>query len=163
MNMSHSIRLQRGVALVVSILFLLVITMISVVAASNSKRALQMSLNSQETLHSFQSAEAGAWAALATAGTSEDLFTGGDQLDVFAGLSDEESPLGNLNTGAASVTTDVVLTSTATACPRKVTGSSVGLFDCDYYRVESQHAVAKKAQTQVNLGVVKTIIGKSVR
>ncbi len=54
---------------------------------------------------------------------------------------------------------DVFLTTAATACPRSETGSSVGLFDCDYYRIASEHEVPKEARTKVELGVVKTIIG----
>ncbi|MFT4519505.1 MAG: type IV pilus assembly protein PilX [Halioglobus sp.] len=154
---------ERGVALVVSLLFLLVITMISVVAASNSRRALEMAMDKQDSTRSFQAAEAGAYAAFATAGTPEDLFTGVSSSDVFAGMDEEDSPLGNLESGTDSVTTDVIQTSAATACPRRAAGSSVSLFDCDYYRIESQHAVARRAQSQVNVGVVKTIIGKSVR
>jgi hypothetical protein len=37
--------------------------------------------------------------------------------------------------------------------------SSVGLFDCDYYRIAAEHEVPKEARTKVELGVVKTIIG----
>ena len=154
---------ERGIALVASILFLLVVTMISVVAASNSRSTLQMSMNAQDTLHSFQSAEAGVYAALATAGTANDLFTGVDRLGVFAAMPEKDHPLADLNHGRTSVTADVILTSQATACPRKVSGSSVGLLDCDYYRVESRHALDGRAQTSVNMGVVRTVIGKNVR
>ncbi len=154
---------QQGMALVVSLLFLLILTVISVVAATNSRSALKMSLNVQDGLESFQAAEAGVYAALATAGTPTDLFLGFSTEDVFGDLSDEESPLGLLGTGADSVTTDVLLTVDATACPRRENGSSVGLFDCDYYRIESEHDVAQRARTRINVGVVKTIIGKNVR
>jgi type IV pilus assembly protein PilX len=154
---------QQGMALVVSLLFLLILTVISVVAATNSRSALKMSLNAQDGLQSFQSAEAGVYAALATAGTATDLFTGFSTEDVFADLSAEESPLGLLESGTDSVTTDVFLTVDATACPRRANGSSVGLFDCDYYRIESEHEVERRARTKVNVGLVKTIIGKNVR
>lgn len=156
-------RSQQGMALVVSLLFLLILTIIGVVAATNSRYALQMSMNAQDALQSFQSAEAGAYAALATDGTPAGLFEGASAQDVFSGMSDDDSPLGLLETGADSVRTDVILTASATACPRRVDGSSVGLFDCDYYRIESQHAVEKRARTRVNVGVVKTIIGKNAR
>jgi hypothetical protein len=77
-------------------------------------------------------------------------------------LSDEENPLASLETGD-EVTTDVFLTASATACPRRVDGSSVGLFDCDYYRIESEHDAPRRARTSINVGVVKTIIGKQAR
>ena len=51
---------QQGVALVVALLFLLVVTVISVIAASNSAIGLKMSANMQDAYSSFQSAEAGA-------------------------------------------------------------------------------------------------------
>lgn len=153
---------QQGMALVVSLLFLLVLTMIGVVAATNSRYALQMSLNTQDGLQSFQAAEAGVYAALATSGTATDLFMGFSTEDIFDGLSDEENPLASLET-ADDVTTDVFLTASATACPRRVDGSSVGLFDCDYYRIESEHDAPQRARTRINVGVVKTIIGKQAR
>ncbi|MFT4614623.1 MAG: type IV pilus assembly protein PilX, partial [Bacteroidia bacterium] len=59
MNHRGSNNQERGIALVSSILFLLVVTMISVVAASNSRSTLQMSMNAQDTLQSFKAAEAG--------------------------------------------------------------------------------------------------------
>ncbi len=154
---------QQGMALVVSLLFLLILTVISVVAATNSRSALKMSMNAQDGLQSFQAAEAGVYAALATSGTANDLFMGTTTEDVFASYSDEENPLALLDTGADSVTTDVFLTVNATACPRRANGSSVGLFDCDYYRIESEHEVERRARTKINVGVVKTIIGNNVR
>tara|TARA_B110000503_G_scaffold83460_1_gene127316 strand:- start:27013 stop:27465 length:453 start_codon:yes stop_codon:yes gene_type:complete len=149
-------------ALVVSLLFLLILTVISMVAATNSRSALKMSLNAQDGLRSFQAAEAGVYAALATTGTATELFNGMSSEDVFGGLSVEESPLGLLETGT-DVTTDVFLTADAMACPRQVNASSVGLFDCDYYRIESEHYVDRRVRTKINVGVVKTIIGKNVR
>ena len=38
-------------------------------------------------------------------------------------------------------------------------GPGVGLFDCDYYSITSEHEVPREARTKVELGVVKTIIG----
>ena len=163
MNGSNRKLQQEGMALVVSLLFLLILTVISVVAATNSRSALKMSLNAQDGLQSFQAAEAGVYAALATAGTAADVFLGISTDDVFGELTEEESPLGSLGSGADAVTTDVILTVEATACPRRADGSSVGLFDCDYYRIESEHDMERRARTKINVGVVKTIIGKNVR
>ncbi|MCB1704839.1 MAG: pilus assembly PilX N-terminal domain-containing protein [Halioglobus sp.] len=154
---------QQGMALVVSLLFLLILTVISVVAATNSRSALKMSMNAQDGLQSFQAAEAGVYAALATSGTANDLFMGASTEDVFAAYGDDDNPLRLLDSGPDSVTTDVFLTVDATACPRRANGSSVGLFDCDYYRIESEHEVERRARTRINVGVVKTIIGKNVR
>jgi type IV pilus assembly protein PilX len=152
---------QRGVALIVSLLFLLVVTVVSIIAASNSAMGLKMSANMADSYSSFQSAEAGVIAVLAL-GTDEanDPFDGVDNLDPFAAFNpDTDHPLRNLNDGADSVQVEVFVTNQATICPRSITGSSVGLFECDYYRVESEHVVPREARTQVQLGVVKTIIG----
>jgi len=75
---------QRGVALVVALLFLLVVTVISVIAASNSTIGLKMSANLQDSYASFQSAEAGIIAVLSLAGTANDPFDGDDTPDPFA-------------------------------------------------------------------------------
>jgi Tfp pilus assembly protein PilX len=159
---------QRGVALVVALLFLLVVTIISVIAASNSALGLKMSANLQDSVASFQSAEAGIMAALALAGTASDPFDGDNSGSIFNnttdpkywGCNDASNPLHNLSgSGACAVETDVFLTTAATACPRNSLGSSVGLFDCDFYRVASEHEVPQEARTKVELGVVKTIIG----
>jgi len=158
-------RAQSGVALVVALLFLLVVTIISVIAASNSSLGLKMSANLADSYSSFQSAEAGIIAALSLAGTAEDPFKGVAEVNLFdpdnpyATFSAVNHPLRDLNDGVASVEVDVFLTNAATACPRSATGSSVSLFDCDYYRIASEHEVPKKARTKVELGVVKTIIG----
>jgi len=150
---------QRGVALVVALLFLLVVTVISVIAASNSALGLKMSANMADSYDSFQSAEAGIVAALALAETANDPFDGDDTPDPFAAFNNANHPLRALNDGSAAVDVDIFITNAATACPRSATGSSVGLFDCDFYRIASEHEVAKKARTRVDLGVVKTIIG----
>ncbi len=65
---------QQGVALVVALLFLLVVTIISVIAASNSAIGLKMSANMADSYASFQSAEAGILAVLSLAGTANDPF-----------------------------------------------------------------------------------------
>jgi hypothetical protein len=152
---------QQGVALAVSLLFLLVLSMISVMAASNSALGLKMSANMADSFSSFQSAEAGVIATLSLADdAANDPFDGDDSLDPFAAFDpDTDHPLAGLNDGASNVDVRVFMTTASTTCPRSEIGSSVGLFDCDYYRIESEHEVQKKARTRVQLGVVKTIIG----
>jgi type IV pilus assembly protein PilX len=167
MKNRHSSPSQQGVALVVALLFLLVVTVISVIAASNSAIGLKMSANMADSYASFQSAEAGIIAALSLAGTANDPFDGDDSQDIFREpegpkywrCNNANNPLRALNDGACAVETDVFLTTAATACPRNSVASSVGLFDCDYYRITSEHEVPREARTRVELGVVKTIIG----
>ena len=54
---------QSGVVLVTGLLFLLVVTIIAVTAANNSTLGLKMSASMQDSYRSFQSAEAGLYAA----------------------------------------------------------------------------------------------------
>ncbi|MEZ5567252.1 MAG: PilX N-terminal domain-containing pilus assembly protein [Halioglobus sp.] len=151
---------QAGVALVVALLFLLVVTILSVTAARNSSFSLQMSSNMQDANNSFQSAEAGIFAALALAGTgATDPFTGTSNDDPFDGIS--PSPLENLN-DPNSVTTEITLTALDRSCPRprrsNRQGSSEGTYACDYYRIDAEHDVDLRARTRVSLGVVKTVL-----
>ena len=123
MKTHDAIRQQQGVALVVALLFLLVVTVISVIAASNSALGLKMSANMQDASESFQSAEAGIIATLSLAGTANDPFDGDGSQDIFRATDgskywvcdDADNPLGNLNdAGACKVETDVFLTTEAT-------------------------------------------------
>jgi type IV pilus assembly protein PilX len=162
--MTHGrvIQQQNGIALVVSLLFLLVVTIISITAATNSSQGLKMASNMQDSYNSFQSAEAGIFAALAMVASANDPFTRQPMVEPFATLSSTENPLRDLRDGAASVTTQVFLAASGRPCPRPPGdsgGSSIGTFDCDYYRIESEHDVAGRARTKVELGVVKTVIG----
>lgn len=156
---------QKGVALVVALLFLLVVTVISVTAANNSSIGLKMAANMSDSYSSFQSAEAGVFGLLGLANTGQDPFDGSDSLTPFAGIPSGSHPLRNLNLhgGAGSVDVDVFITAGATQCPRQVNGYSTELVDCDYYRVSSEHEEPQKARTKVELGVVKTIIGSAAR
>jgi type IV pilus assembly protein PilX len=153
---------QNGVALVVSLLFLLVVTIISITAATNSSQGLKMASNMQDSYNSFQSAEAGIFAALSLVASANDPFARQSVVDPFDGMSSSENPLRDLRDGAGSVTTRVFLEATGGPCPRppgESGGSSIGTFDCDYYRIESEHDVAGRARTKVELGIVKTVIG----
>ena len=161
MNVSQQ---QSGIALVVSLLFLLIVTLISVGAATNSSQSLKMASNMQDRYGSFQSAEAGVFAALAMVASANEPFTRQPVVDPFVSLSPGDNPLRLLRDGADSVTTRIYLTAEGRPCPRppgESGGSSVGIFDCDYYRIESEHDVTGRARTKVELGVVKTVIGEN--
>ena len=154
---------QDGVALVVSLLFLLVVTIISITAATNSSQGLKMASNMQDSYNSFQSAEAGIFAALSMVDSANDPFRRQPVIDPFAALTSTENPLRDLRDGAGSVTTQIYLATSGRHCPRPpggTGGDSVGMFDCDYYRIESEHDVSGRARTKVELGVVKTVIGE---
>ena len=153
---------QSGVVLVTGLLFLLVVTIIAVTAANNSTLGLKMSASMQDSYRSFQSAEAGLYAVLGLAGTAQDPFR---RQDVVAEPFQEVTnhPLRNQvgYPNDLSVDVDVFLISADRACKRPPTsssGSSVSVFDCDYYRIVSEHAEPGRARTKVQLGIVKTVI-----
>ena len=163
MKMTAHNNRQSGVALVVALLFLLVVTIISVTAANNSSLGLKMAANMNDAYSSFQSAEAGIFGALGLARTANDPFTGLDELTPFSALDPNTThPLRNLNQDPSFVDVDIFITAADTQCPRIAAGTSSGIFSCDYYRMTSEHAVPQLARTKVELGVVKTIIGNAV-
>ncbi len=155
---------QRGAVLVVAMLFLLVVTVISVVAAGNSTFSLKMSSNLQDSYDSFQSAEAGVNGIMFLVGTSNDAFdrTQPENLTPFANVPDSSHPLRNLNGGTGVMDVDVFLTAADRPCPRDSRSSTDGITSCDYYRIDSEHDEPQRARTKVNTGVVKTILGGGV-
>jgi type IV pilus assembly protein PilX len=152
---------QRGVALIISLLFLFIVTLISVVAANNSSRSFKMVTNMQDMAISFQSAEAGAYAALGLVDSANDPYQRVDNATPFSGIAADAHPLRNLpNMNAVDV--DVTVVALDRPCPRSqnaASGNSVDVFDCDYYQIDSAHNLQARSRTQVQLGVVKTIIG----
>ncbi len=161
---------ERGVALVTVLLFLVVVSVIAVTAAQNSAMGLKMSGSMQDSYLSFEAAEAGIYAALGLAGGAQDPFRRQDIVaEPFEDVEVDDHPLRNQaadpdNPNNVPVDVDVYLLSTQRACPRPPTargGSSVGVFECDYYRIESEHDVPGRARTRVELGVVKTVIGST--
>lgn len=159
----RSPKYSEGVALITALLFLLVVTVLAVTAANNSSLGLKMSANMQDSYRSFQAAEAGVYAALGLVDTPQDPFDRTDRTDEpFAGITNH--PLRNLaaDPNDAGVDVDVVLIAIDRSCPRPPTdrgGSSTGIFACDFYRIESEHEAVGEARTQVEMGVIKTIIG----
>jgi len=152
MNLRPGFARQRGVALVVAMLFLLVVTILSVVAARDSSFSLQMSGNLQDQANSLQSAEAGAFGALSLANTPDDPFEGTTVDDPFDGVS--PSPLDAIN-DPGDVDTNVQLIRYQAGCPAAQTKKDAwSLGTCDYYRVNSEHDVVQRARTRVALGVV---------
>lgn len=162
-------RSQSGIALATALLFLLVVTIIAITAANNSALGLKMSSNMQDSYRSFQAAEAGIYGTLALAGSgaaTEPFDRRTSPRDPFAGLTTTH-PLRNIaddpnDPTTSNVEVDISLMGIDRTCPRPPSstgGSSIGVFDCDYYQIRSEHEQAGRARTQVELGVVKTVIG----
>ncbi|WP_116369115.1 PilX N-terminal domain-containing pilus assembly protein [Parahaliea mediterranea] len=161
---------QAGIALVVSLLFLLVVTVISITAASNSAFNLKMSSNMQDSYQSFQAAEAGVYATVALGrdrgGANDPFFSSVPEVDPFDGMTTH--PLLGLATSAGdpnSIPVDVrVIFVTEADCPRPPEGrggSSGGinpLLPCNYYRVVSGHDIPGRARSRVELGVAAELL-----
>jgi hypothetical protein len=149
---------QRGVALAFALILMTVLTMIGLFAASTSSLELRMARNMQDSMDSFQAAEAGIQALVSLVRTGPNPFEGEDNDDPFDGV--DPNPLAQLNDGAASVDVEVVLLLRDATCPRSIDGFSVDLVACDHYRVESLHDTPD-ARTQLNEGIAKPVIGNT--
>ncbi len=153
---------QTGVALVVSLLFLLVVTIISIAATSNSTLGLKMSSNLQEGYRSFQAAEAGVYAVLGLVGTGNDPFAAqADDLTPFAGVTPD--PLRDVtDPNAPQVDVDVLFVAANLQCKRPTTetgGNSINIDKCDFYQVVSEHDDPGISRSRVEIGVVRPIAG----
>jgi len=147
---------QSGVVLVTGLLFLLVVTIIAVTAANNSALGLKMSASMQDSYRSFQSAEAGIDAVLGLGVTPLNPFEKRiDTADPLQGLTDFEGsmnhPFRNQAADPSTVPIDVDVHFISTDPCRLVDYSD--LFDCDYYRIKSEHVEPGRARTQIQLGV----------
>lgn len=153
---------QKGVALVVALLFLLVVTLLTVTAARDSAFSLKMSGNLQDQYDSLQAAEATALATMALYDTGgDDPFDGSDTANPFAGITAHplEQHLADLNDIGASV----ILTHLEEACPRATSERDTwdgGIGEgpkCDRYRIDAQHNKPERARTRVSLGVIRRL------
>lgn len=144
---------QKGIALIMVLIFLFVLTMLSIYSASNSSLELKMAGNMQDSYSSFQSAEAGAIATMALSGTSIDPFI--QWIDSTAEIS-----LTGISGIPDNTEVSIRLSARASPCPRSSTGFSSDLLVCNYYDIASKHSVSQKPETEVHIGVVKTIIQK---
>lgn len=149
---------QQGVALMISLILLTILTVLGVYAASTGALQLRMVGNMQDSFDSFQAAEAGIAAVLSLVRTGPDPFNGEDDPTPFNGASSD--PLDQLNDGSGSVDVNVIMQLKGATCPRLAEAYSVGLIDCDHYRIESRHTSAD-ARTKVDEGIVKPVIGNA--
>ena len=152
---------QSGVALIIVLLFLLIVTVISVTAAMNSSLSIKMTTNLQDAYHSIQSAEAGIHAVLGLTETADDPFERIAVKDPFAAYTVENHPLNKISGGKKSVSTEIKPLSILASCPRTYAergGTSASMFRCDYYRIKSEHNLKGKARSRVEMGLVKTVM-----
>ena len=156
LNAMRNATRQSGVALVTGLLFLLVVTIIAITAANNSTLGLKMSASMEDSYRSFQSAEAGIDAVLGLGVTPLNPFEKRiDTADPLQGLTDFEGsmnhPFRNQAADPSTVPIDVDVRFIRTGRCRLVDYSD--LFDCDDYRIKSEHVEPGRARTQIQLGV----------
>lgn len=148
---------QSGVVLVTGLLFLLVVTIIAVTAASNSSLGLKMSASLQDSYRSFQSAEAGIDAAL---GLGYLFKTKNDTVEPFKFVDVASHPFRNQAADPNTVPIDVkVFYERTVPCPSENNkgGSSTDKITCSYFRITSEHVEPGRARTKIELGVVREI------
>ena len=156
LNAMRNATRQSGVALVTGLLFLLVVTIIAITAANNSTLGLKMSASMQDSYRSFQSAEAGIDAVLGLGVTPLNPFEKRiDTADPLQGLTDFEGsmnhPFRNQAADPSTVPIDVDVRFMRTGRCRLADYSD--LFNCNYYRIKSEHVEPGRARTQIQLGV----------
>ncbi|GAB5452653.1 MAG: hypothetical protein Hals2KO_29810 [Halioglobus sp.] len=151
-------RHERGIAMAISLLFLLVVTIISVTAARNSSLSLKLSSNLQDQVNSLQSAEAALYGALALKETANDPFLPNiTTVNPFETINPADMVDPN-----SIETIEVSLIALELPCPRGRAGSddvwSIDKVSCDYFRIDSEHEVERRARTRTSLGVIKPVL-----
>ncbi|MEN9903638.1 MAG: PilX N-terminal [Pseudomonadota bacterium] len=164
-GMPPGLQRQRGVALSITLILLIVFTFLSVFALSTSVLELRMSGNVQQSMDSFESAEAGVAAVLRAANSESDPtknpFNGQKVGDVnaapLAGVT--SAPLAGLSPGTV-VDARTVLTEIQAPCPRAEaeSASAADTVVCDYYRIESTAETAAQARTRVAQGAARQVL-----
>lgn len=154
---------QRGMALVISLLFLLVLTIIGIVAANTSSIGLRMAGNLQSAHESFQAAEAGADAVLwlgrnPGAVPAANPFRGVAVNDPFLGVDQESHPLRILGSEFERVSLGVSIHGVFEST-RSDRGDSLGVKRWEYYQIRSEHegSGAARARTRIVMGVRKPV------
>ncbi|NQX88986.1 MAG: pilus assembly PilX N-terminal domain-containing protein [Halioglobus sp.] len=164
MIVSRACYQERGVALATALLFLLVVTVISITAANNSSMSLKMSSNMQDSYESFQMAEAGIYGTLSlmSRSISQDPFDtrkyiNGELSDPWASATPH--PLVGLAADPNNVNLPISVTSYFTGtsdCPPGFDWS-VSELSCDMFRLTSEHREPGRARTRVELGIVRAL------
>ena len=139
---------QQGIALITSLVFLLIVTAVSVVAAQRGGSNLRMVSNMQESAAAFQRAEEGIYQAVAEHETNN-IFQAAD--------------VGTTNTIVN--TTDIQVTvrvdAMEGACARVPNGFSQALIQCDSFHIRSTKQASEtghgRARAEVDAGMVSRI------
>lgn len=143
---------QQGIALITSLVFLLIVTAVSVVAAQRGGSNLRMVSNMQESAAAFQRAEEGIYQAVA----------GHETNDIF-----QAADVGTTSTIVD--TTDIQVTvrvdAIEGACARVPNGFSQALIQCDSFHIRSTKQASEtgqgRARAEVNAGIMQMVLNNS--
>lgn len=158
-----SVKSQHGIVLITGLVFLLVLTLLGVVGASNSAMNLQMAGALQDKNNSFHVGEAALQAVLwlENSGVVGDelkpLSRDAENANPYEGLSGAADPLSHVEEHTAIQT--VVSFVETRGCQRseQVTGE----LKCDYYTATSDTVMVSGARSVQNLGIQKEVIGSA--
>lgn len=165
---------ERGAALLVTMVLMVVITLLAAYAAATVGFDLRMVRNFQESVRSLNSAEGGSAVLIRTIFATPATLQGFDNrqplgitpaattADVCATVRNTPNhPLRDVCARADDLLRlDVFLVRREGACPRTEQGTSARAIQCDHYRFESEHT-SDAARTQINQGAFAEVIGRS--
>ena len=139
---------QQGIALITSLVFLLIVTAVSVVAAQRGGSNLRMVSNMQESAAAFQRAEEGIYQAVA----------GHETNNIF-----QAADVGTTKTivDTADIQVTVRVDAMEGACARVPNGFSQALIQCDSFHIRSTKTGQGRARAEVNAGIMQMVLNNS--
>ena len=154
---------QQGLVLVTGLIFLLVLTLLSVVGSSNSALNLQIAGSIQDKKNAFHVGEAALQSVLwleneaPIADELRPLHRDANDSNPFEGLSSSANPLQHVSSDT-DVQTQISFRATR-GCKRAENATSQ--LKCDYYQASSDTMMVSGARSVQNLGILKEVIGSA--
>ena len=161
---------QTGSALLVSLIFLGVLTMLGVSVALTSTTQLKISANSEETNRTFHSTNAGANLLLSKTvlggQRGDDVLlnaksqSGSEQSTSSSFVSDVYDKTSDNPIYDRQISVSIKQKAKGTTCPRGENASSAHKIACDYFDISSmyQHTVNPDYKPSVKVGVYREMI-----
>ena len=145
---------QQGIALITSLVFLLIVTAVSVVAAQRGGSNLRMVSNMQESAAAFQRAEEGIYEAVAEHETNT----------IFQAATVASAPR-SIDVDATDIQVTVRVDAIEGACARVPNGFSQALIQCDSFHIRSTKQASEtgqgRARAEVNAGIMQMVLNNS--
>lgn len=153
---------QRGAVLVITLVLMLIASLVGAYMAATVGDDLRMTHNAQEAQSALEAADAGVSAVLMLSSAADtnatDPLRGGDNPNPFDGIDDAAHPLAKIPDGPARMTVGIRRVDENAICPPETPGqaSSIRLFRCDYYDIQSRYSGAT-ARAEVSQGVWRIV------